>query len=158
MIWNEGITGIVKTECGGKYVNEDYILAPKKDSSIPNYFVMADGVGSTANSELAAHAACYAVQKWIKKEMIKVKTWPIFELMLHEAINHANKKIIAINACTKYKGTSRSSSTTIDVCAFYGNHLYAGHVGDGRVYILKKTGDLELITQDENAAWVNPEK
>lgn len=115
-----------------------------------DFFAIADGVGSSKFSALAAQTAVSLMHKQIKAEMNKIKTGHVLTSSLERFIHSTNKKIIK-----KMKNLDGSGSTTIDAGIFFNRHLYLAHVGDNRAYVLRKTGELELITKDENLAWMD---
>lgn len=147
---------VVGKEIGSQEHYEDAVAVGKARTMLrgkeyfADYFAIADGVGSTRFGALAAQTAAGSIQKQILTEMNKIKTWPVLVSSLERFMHTANRKVMHT-----IKNIGGSGSTTLDAGIFFKNNLYLAHVGDNRAYILRKTGELELITKDENFAWLD---
>lgn len=150
--------GAFQHQKGSRHVNEDIFACPKIQEDEQKYFILTDGVGSSELSKEAAKTATNTIANRIKAEIKNLTSDDQIIKLIDESIQQANTKVLAYNKKVKEEGGRGRGQTTIDVCVIYNDSLYIGHVGDGRVYVMHETGDLELITKDENAAWLEPEK
>ncbi len=156
--------GIVMSEKGGRSSNEDKFTQSRVCGSEFKYVIITDGVGNSELSELAAETANENISRKINSEISNIisNEKVLYDIIyndlikfIDDTIRSANDEILHNNEQAKEK---RGGQTTIDVCMLYKDHLAVSHVGDGRVYLLDETGNLALITRDENAAWMEKEE
>ena len=130
------------TDVGQKRkINQDSVFATEEQvGSLPNLFVVADGMGGHNAGDFASRFAVNAVTEYIRgsREKNPVR-------ILQDAINSANAGIIAeaaANAELAGMGTTLVAATIID------GHAYIANVGDSRLYLMD--GVLRQITKDHS--------
>jgi protein phosphatase len=140
-------------------VNEDDFVCLKlndllevKDSTADLYLcVVADGMGGHNAGEVASAMAVQKIVEFIREKYIGVLTEPdtteekIFGL-IKDAIYYSNDKI--------YKKSLLSAEcvgmgTTLSMILIKGNSLYYGHIGDSRIYLIRKN-EIARLTEDHS--------
>lgn len=136
-----------KTDIGKqRKINEDYFYIPEQNQKI-KLFILADGMGGYSAGEVASKMATEAVKEYIFKHFEECKaSKEQTEDMIKKAIDNANNVVFE-------KSMSDSDmtgmGTTIDVCLIYNSKLYIGHIGDSRVYRIRKDF-MRKITRDDS--------
>ena len=98
--------------------------------------------GEIASSLATASARIYIEENFIK---IEINTENI-ENLIREAMNYANKVV--------YKKSRENEEldqmgTTLEICIIYGNKIYIGHIGDSRIYRIRRN-IIRRITTDHS--------
>ena len=137
-------------------INEDYVfVADEPVGSLPNLFMVADGMGGHQAGEFASK---YSVDT-IRRELIKTKEQDI-EKALVSAIKVANKEIIKKSSGEeKLKGMG----TTIIVTTIVSQVMYFANVGDSRLYLINQgitqlTKDNSLVEEMVRLGGIKPEE
>ena len=126
--------------------NEDHI-GYCQESGIA---VLADGMGGHQSGEIASHMAVESVVERLKAMAKSEKAGAITSSqLLHyvsNTISHSNSMIFqAAEALEKHKGMG----TTLVATIIRGSRLYAGHVGDSRLYLYREQS-LSRLTKDHS--------
>ena len=138
-------------------MNQDSYYISDKDDKIKLYIV-ADGMGGYKGGEIASKLAIESSKNYIINnfDQIKKERDQIIEL-IKNAIEYAN---MVVYEKSKEVPELAGMGTTIDVCLIYSNKIYIGHIGDSRVYRLRKDFFRKLtvgiITKEE--AYNHPKK
>ncbi len=128
-------------------INEDYILVPKSSEDL-KIFILADGMGGANAGEVASKEAAEASKAYIEKNIEKLLSGDPDEIrkVIQDAILEANKKVIELsNAILEYQGMG----TTLIILYILKNKVYIGHVGDSRVYRIRKN-IIRQLTKDHS--------
>lgn len=109
--------------------------------------ILADGMGGYKGGEIASKLAVSAVQNYIKNdfEHIPKETEKILDL-INNAIEYANT---IVYEKSKEDAELKDMGTTLDICLIYNGKIYIGHVGDSRVYRIRKN-IIRRITTDHS--------
>jgi protein phosphatase len=112
--------------------------------------VLADGMGGHQSGEIAAHMAVESVVEKLKNIASSQNAGAITSSqLLHfvsNTISHSNSMIFqAAEALEKHKGMG----TTLVAAIIHGSRLYAGHVGDSRLYLYRDQ-QLSRLTRDHS--------
>lgn len=140
-------------------VNEDDFLCVKlndllkleKPAADLYLCIVADGMGGRNAGEVASSMAVQEIVEFIKEKYISVLTEAditednIFDL-IRNAIYYSNEKI--------YKKSLLNSEfvgmgTTLSMILIKNNNLYYGHVGDSRIYLIRKN-EITKLTEDHS--------
>jgi len=117
--------------------NEDALLVTD-----PNIFVAADGMGGAAAGEVASGLLIDTV-----KNFLSPIPEPLDEKILAKSILKASAAILN----EVYKNPAlKGMGTTATILHLYNNQAYFAHVGDSRLYRLKKNLAFEQITIDHS--------
>lgn len=126
-------------------MNQDSYYISDKDDKIKLYIV-ADGMGGYKGGEIASKLAIESSKNYIINnfDQIKKERDQIIEL-IKNAIEYAN---MVVYEKSKEVPELAGMGTTIDVCLIYLNRIYIGHIGDSRVYRLRKDFFRKLTVDD----------
>ncbi|MDO5557613.1 MAG: Stp1/IreP family PP2C-type Ser/Thr phosphatase [Clostridia bacterium] len=125
-----------KSDVGkAREVNQDYYCMTQPDERIKIYIV-ADGMGGYKGGEVASKLAALSAKSYIETHFdnIKYDRQQILDLVKN-AVEYAN---MVVYEESKKDKNLEGMGTTIDVCLIYNNKVYIGHVGDSRVYRIRK--------------------
>ena len=131
------MTATLRTDVGRvRKQNEDAAWLDEKKG----VYVVADGMGGHLAGEVASAMAIDAVKRMSQTRAAASVA------VLREAVCGAHEAILA--HARENKNCS-GMGTTISVMWRGGHYMYIAHVGDSRIYRLRK-GELEQITQDHS--------
>ena len=124
--------------------NEDAFRIYSNDGEFPVAFILADGMGGHKKGELASSIACdYALER-IKKSINEKTDISEIEEFLVDIMEKANVKVY-LGSLEDEK--NRGMGTTLTIAVVFENTLVVAHVGDCRLYLLRKNS-LMRITVD----------
>ena len=126
--------------------NEDYFYISNSLDQVQLY-ILADGMGGYNGGEIASKLAVETAKNYIEnnfKDIEKDKD-SIIQL-LGSSMEYANMVVYE-----KAKATPelQGMGTTLEICLIYNNKVYIGHVGDSRVYRIRKQF-IRKLTQDHS--------
>lgn len=131
LTYGESKVGLVRK------VNEDAISL-----SVPDVYLLADGMGGYDGGQLASRLAVSAAEDFFRRKCEE----PVSEALMKEAVLAANDAILS----EKMKTPALSSmGTTMVVCAFSERQVFWAHVGDSRLYVWQD-GSLSQVTVDHS--------
>ena len=125
-----------KSDVGkAREMNQDYFFVSKPEDEI-KLFILADGMGGYNGGEVASSLATQSVKSYILNNFNKIEhdKETILKL-IKNAVEYAN---MVVYEKSKNEKELEGMGTTIEVCLIYNNKVYIGHVGDSRVYRLRK--------------------
>jgi protein phosphatase len=120
-----------------------------------NLFVVADGMGGHSSGEVASQMAVEAISNFFKAtHQDEEITWPykidknrpLDENRFIMSIKLAN---LRIHEAAQREARYRGMGTTIAGTNFVDDHVLVAHVGDSRVYLIRK-GHITQITEDHS--------
>ena len=116
-------------------MNQDSYYISGENDEIKLY-IIADGMGGYKGGEIASKLAIESSKNYICNNFAEIKKekQQILEL-IKNAIEYAN---MVVYEKSKEIEELTGMGTTIDVCLIYSNRVYIGHIGDSRVYRLRK--------------------
>jgi protein phosphatase len=146
----------VSSDAGLKRTSNEDSYSTRPDVGL---FIVADGMGGHVAGEVASRVAVEAIESFIEETAggaDKNRTWPFpfepslsFEAnRLKAAFRLANRRIASAIADSQ---DLRGMATTASAVLIGARNASVAHVGDSRVYVLRK-GVLEQITADHS--WV----
>jgi PPM family protein phosphatase len=117
--------------------------------SLGNFFhVLADGIGGHNAGDFAAKTAADSLCKEAKRKLSRPLSKKQIALKIKRAIQNTNHKIYTLsNSIPIYRGMG----TTLCCLYFYLNLLTYTHLGDSRIYLLRKN-NLKQLTKDHALA------
>ena len=126
--------------------NEDYFYISNSLDEVQLY-LLADGMGGYNAGEVASRMAVESAKDYIHKHFAKNKdSKEKLETLLKDAIEYANS---VVYKKAQSKEDLRGMGTTLDVCLIYNSRIYIGHVGDSRVYRIRKEF-MRRLTKDHS--------
>lgn len=126
--------------------NQDRIYVPSENEDVM-LFIVADGMGGANAGGVASQMAIEYVKEIIINGYDSAKdTREKIENLIKEAIHGANKYIYnKASETPEYSGMG----TTISVALIKKNKVYIGHVGDSRIYRIRKN-IMRQLTKDHS--------
>ena len=128
--------GFAKTDVGkAREMNQDYYSIPSCESDLQLY-ILADGMGGYNGGEIASRLAAETTKNYIQNNFKKIEhdKEAILKLV-KDAMEYAN---MVVYEESKKDENLQGMGTTLDVCFIYNSKIYIGHVGDSRIYLIKK--------------------
>ena len=139
--------GYAKTDIGkAREKNQDYYYIPSSQDDL-QLFILADGMGGYNGGEVASKLATESLKKYIQNnfESIEKSKEKILEL-IGNAMEYAN---MVVYEKSKEEKELEGMDTTLEVCLIYNNKVYLGHVGDSRIYRIRKEV-IRKLTKDHS--------
>ena len=136
-----------KTDIGkAREMNQDFIYVSQNMGDI-NLCILADGMGGYKGGEIASSLATLSAKEYIEKNInnIKLNYDNILEL-IKNAMDFAN---IAVHQKGLESEELEQMGTTLEICLVYDNKMYIGHIGDSRIYRIRKN-IIRRITTDHS--------
>ena len=136
-----------KTDIGRvREQNQDYFYI-SEETEEPKIYILADGMGGYKGGEIASRLATESVQKYIQNnfERITKEKEEILKLV-KSAVEYAN---MVVYEKSKEVPELEGMGTTLEVCLIYNNKAYIGHVGDSRIYRIRKDV-IRKLTKDHS--------
>lgn len=136
-----------KSDIGkARELNQDYYYISSPEETIGLY-ILADGMGGYKGGEVASRLATESAKKYIydnfnqtekqKEDILKlIKDAMIYSNMVVYEKSKENKEL-------------EGMGTTLEVCLIYNNKAYIGHIGDSRIYRIRK-GVMRRLTKDHS--------
>ena len=141
------IKAYAKSDVGKvRELNEDSFYISDSLDEIQLY-ILADGMGGYNGGEIASKLAIQSAKNYIEsnfKEIEKDKD-SIIQLV-GSSVEYAN---MIVYEKSKENDELNGMGTTLDVCLIYNNRVFIGHVGDSRVYRIRKEF-MRKLTQDHS--------
>ena len=125
-----------KTDIGKtRSMNQDSLYISENNNGL-KICILADGMGGYKGGEIASKVAVTAVSKYLmeKFDEIQKDKNSILDL-LEGAITFANS---AIYEESEQDEDLQDMGTTLEVMLIYKQKVYIGHVGDSRIYRIRK--------------------
>lgn len=123
-------------------MNQDYMYTSETAvGSLPNLFLVADGMGGHAAGEYASR---FTVEKIVEKIGMSPRREPV--ALIKKAVEEVNVMLLAEADADVSKagmGTTIVAATVID------GRLYAANVGDSRLYVINRES-ITQITRDHS--------
>lgn len=110
-------------------------------------YMLADGMGGYKGGEIASQLAIQSAKSYIEnnfKEVDKDKE-SIIQLV-GSSMEYAN---MVVYEKSKENQDLEGMGTTLEICLIYNNKVYIGHIGDSRIYRIRKEF-MRKLTQDHS--------
>ena len=116
-------------------INEDYFFISYPDDPI-QLFIVADGMGGYNGGEVASRLAVDSAKNYILSNYDKTnKDRESLTDLIKNSCQYAN---MVVYEKAQSKKELKKMGTTLDICLIYQNRAYISHVGDSRIYRLRK--------------------
>jgi protein phosphatase len=110
-------------------------------------FIIADGMGGYNGGEIASSLAVQSAKNYIENNFASSdKDKESIIQLVGSALEYAN---MVVYEKSKESEELSEMGTTMDICLIYNNKAYIGHVGDSRVYRIRKEF-IRKLTQDHS--------
>lgn len=142
------IKAYAKSDVGkARDINEDSYFITEDPLKELQLFILADGMGGCNAGEVASRQAVACAKSYIEnnfKDTPKDKDSLI--QLVASSMEYAN--MIVYEKSLEDKNLE-GMGTTLEVCLIYNNRAFIGHVGDSRIYRIRKDF-IRKITQDHS--------
>lgn len=138
---------LAKSDIGkAREMNQDSFYAAKDEDEI-KLCILADGMGGYKGGEIASSVAVYSAQSYICNNFAETpKERADILKLITDSIEYAN---LMVYERSKEAEELKDMGTTLDVCLIYNNKAFIGHVGDSRVYRIRKN-IIRRLTNDHS--------
>ncbi len=136
---------LAKSDVGkARDMNQDSYYISDLENDELKLYILADGMGGYKGGEIASSLAVANVKNYIVNHFKKTrKDRENILKLLRYAIEYANK---VIYEKAQEDEELHDMGTTLDICLIYNNRVFIGHVGDSRVYRIRKNIMRKLTT------------
>ena len=136
-----------KSDIGkSREINQDYYYI-SQDTDIPRLYILADGMGGYKGGEIASRLATESVKRYINNNFSdKLNEKEEILKLIENAVEYAN---MVVYEKSKEIPELEGMGTTLEVCLIYNNKTYIGHVGDSRIYRIRKN-IMRKLTKDHS--------
>ena len=127
-------------------INQDYFYISNSLDEVQLY-ILADGMGGYNGGEIASKLAVQTAKNYIEnnfKDIEKDKD-SIIQLVA-SSMEYAN---MCVYEEAQKNAELEGMGTTLEVCLIYNNKAYIGHIGDSRIYRIRKAF-IRKLTQDHS--------
>ena len=133
-----------KSDIGrAREMNQDAYYASQPSDTVGLYIV-ADGMGGYNGGEVASSLAVTATKDFIENNFAETEhTKEKLQELVKNAIEYAN---MLVYEKSKEVPELQGMGTTIEVALVHNNRVYIGHVGDSRIYRIRKEFIRKLTT------------
>ena len=141
------IIAYAKSDKGNvRETNEDYFYISNSLDQI-QLFLLADGMGGYKGGEIASNLAIKCAKSYIENNFKDVaKDRDSLIQLVASSMEYAN---MVVYEKSKEDKELEGMGTTLEVCLIYNNKAYIGHVGDSRIYRIRKDF-IRKLTQDHS--------
>ena len=136
-----------KTDIGkAREMNQDFYYVSQVNENMA-LCILADGMGGYKGGEIASSLATNSSKEYIEENFDKIEhsDEEIMNL-IKSAMDYANK---AVYEKAKANEELEQMGTTLEICIIYNNKAYIGHIGDSRIYRIRKN-IIRRITTDHS--------
>lgn len=124
-------------------VNQDYVYCNNHSIGLlPNLYIVADGMGGHRAGDFASRLSVEVFSKEVQEQKSRTMIGTM-ECALHLA-NESLRREAASNPDYEGMGTTLVAATLTE------DKLYIANVGDSRLYLMNKSGQMRQITQDHS--------
>ena len=138
------IKAYAKSDVGKvREINEDsYYISESLDEV--QLYIIADGMGGYNGGEIASSLAIKSAKNYIENNFAQAdKDKESIIQLVASSLEYAN---MVVYEKSKENKELNGMGTTLDICLIYNNKAYIGHVGDSRIYRIRKTFIRKLTT------------
>lgn len=136
-----------KTDIGKtRQMNQDFYYISQKNEDMC-LCILADGMGGYNGGEIASSLATNSAKEYIEENFDKIehKEKEVMNLIKY-AMEYANKVVLEKS---KENEELEQMGTTLEICIIYNGKAYIGHIGDSRIYRIRKN-IIRRITTDHS--------
>jgi len=117
-------------------MNQDYYYISNLETDNIKLYILADGMGGYKGGEIASKLAVTCVKNYICNNFSQIpKEKEDIIKLINSSIEYAN---MIVYEKSSEVADLRDMGTTLDVAILYNNKVFIGHVGDSRIYRVRK--------------------
>lgn len=127
-------------------MNQDFYYVSEETNGM-RLCILADGMGGYNGGEIASSLATNSARSYIEENFNNIiPTVENIKDLIKKAMDYANK---IVYEKSKENEELEQMGTTLEICIMYGNKVYIGHIGDSRIYRIRKN-IIRRITTDHS--------
>ena len=127
-------------------INQDYFYISNSLDEVQLY-ILADGMGGYNGGEIASKLAVQTAKNYIENNFKDIeKDRDSIIQLLGSSMEYAN---MVVYEKSKENPELQGMGTTLEICLIYNNKVFIGHVGDSRIYRIRKQF-IRKLTQDHS--------
>lgn len=127
-------------------MNQDYFYISDPLSDVQIY-ILADGMGGYKGGEVASKLATSYAKSYIENNFEQTpKDRESLIQLVGSSMEYAN---MLVYEKSKENKELEGMGTTLEICLIYNNKVYIGHIGDSRVYRIRRDF-IRKLTQDHS--------
>lgn len=141
------IKAYAKSDIGKvREINQDsYYISDSLDDV--QLYMLADGMGGYKGGEIASQLAIQSAKSYILNNFKDIeKDRDSIIQLLGSSIEYAN---MVVYEKSQENEELKGMGTTLEICLIYNNKVFIGHVGDSRIYRIRKDF-IRKLTQDHS--------
>ena len=141
------IIAYAKSDVGKvREMNQDAYYISDSSSEVKLY-LLADGMGGYKGGEIASTLAIKCARNYIENNFKDIsKDRESLIQLVASSMEYAN---MVVYEKAKEDKELEGMGTTLEVCLIYNNKVYIGHIGDSRIYRIRKDF-IRKLTQDHS--------
>ncbi|MCI8636737.1 MAG: Stp1/IreP family PP2C-type Ser/Thr phosphatase [Clostridia bacterium] len=141
------IKAYAKTDIGKlRENNQDYYYISNSLDEVQLY-ILADGMGGYNGGEIASKLAVQTAKSYIENNFKEIeKDRDSIIQLVASSMEYAN---MVVYEKSKESKELEGMGTTLEICLIYNNRAFIGHVGDSRIYRIRKEF-MRKLTQDHS--------
>ena len=141
------IIAYAKSDIGKvREMNQDAYYISDSLSEVKLY-LLADGMGGYKGGEIASQLAVKCAKNYIENNFVETpKDRESLIQLVASSMEYAN---MVVYEKSKENKEFEGMGTTLEVCLIYNNKAYIGHIGDSRIYRIRKNF-IRKLTQDHS--------
>ena len=141
------IKAYAKSDLGKvREMNQDYYYISNSLDEVQLY-LLADGMGGYNGGEIASKLAVQTAKNYIENNFKEIeKDRDSIIQLLGSSMEYAN---MVVYEKSKENAELQGMGTTLEICLIYNSKVYIGHVGDSRIYRIRKEF-IRKLTQDHS--------
>ena len=141
------IKAYAKSDIGKvREINQDAFYISDSLDQVQLY-MLADGMGGYNGGEIASKLAIQSAKSYIENNFKEIpKDRESILQLVGSSMEYAN---MVVYEKSKENKDLEGMGTTLEICLIYNNKVYIGHVGDSRIYRIRKEF-MRKLTQDHS--------
>ncbi len=141
------IKAYAKSDTGKvREINQDYYYISNSLDEVQLY-ILADGMGGYNGGEIASKIAVETAKNYIENNFREIeKDRDSIIQLLGSSMEYAN---MIVYEKSQEREELHGMGTTLEICLIYNNKVYIGHIGDSRIYRIRKEF-IRKLTQDHS--------
>lgn len=141
------IKAYAKSDTGKvREMNQDYYYISNSLDEVQLY-ILADGMGGYNGGEIASKIAVETAKNYIENNFKEIeKDRDSIIQLLGSSMEYAN---MIVYEKSQEREELHGMGTTLEICLIYNNKVYIGHIGDSRIYRIRKEF-IRKLTQDHS--------
>ena len=141
------IKAYAKSDIGKvREINQDSFYISDSLDQVQLY-MLADGMGGYNGGEIASKLAIQSAKSYIENNFKEIeKDRESIIQLVGSSMEYAN---MVVYEKSKENKDLEGMGTTLEICLIYNNKVYIGHVGDSRIYRIRKEF-MRKLTQDHS--------